>query len=136
MVSDCLQAVKNHFRQLGAKLDLSLEVSFQKDEIVLDIPEGKDIDEGWKITPISYPLVSSYRVYHRKKNASIFYNTLQITRRKADEFTEGKSIPQCQVMLEWKGKGETPKRLVYKVIMNGASPPNTYFHLVLDPAEG
>ena len=57
---DCLQAVKCYFRQLGAKLDLSLEVSFQKDEIILDIREELETEEGWKITPISYPLVSLY----------------------------------------------------------------------------
>ena len=39
-------------------------------------------------------------------------------------------------MIEWKGESKTPVRLVYKVIMKGASEPDNYLHLVLDPAEG
>ena len=66
---DCLQAVKHYFSQLGAKLDLSLEVSFQKDEITLDIPEEVETEEGWKITPISYPLVSLYHIPYCSKQA-------------------------------------------------------------------
>ena len=39
-------------------------------------------------------------------------------------------------MIEWKGESKTPARLVYKLIMKGASEPDNYLHLVLDPAEG
>ena len=39
-------------------------------------------------------------------------------------------------MIEWKEESKTPVRLVYKVIMKGASEPDNYLHLVLDPAEG
>ena len=43
-----------------AKRDTSLKVRFQRGEITLDIPEdGQLTREGWKITPISYPGVSS-----------------------------------------------------------------------------
>ena len=50
---------------------------------------------------------------------------------------EGQSIPQCQLMMEWKRKGEVPTRLVYKVVLNGTRPSNDDFLLlVLDPAEG
>ena len=52
-------------------------------------------------------------------------------------FKEGQSIPQCQLMMEWKRKGEVPTRLVYKVVLKGTSTPNdNYLLLVLDPAEG
>ena len=61
--------MKHYFHQLGAKLDLSLEVSFQKDEIILDIPEEVETEEGWKITPISYPLVSLYHIPYCPKQA-------------------------------------------------------------------
>ena len=86
--------------------------------------------QNWRVGACS----GQYSIITKMLLSSIIL--LQITRRKADEFTEGKSIPQCQVMLKWNGKGETPKRLVFKVVMRGASPPNNYFHLVLDPAEG
>ena len=50
---------------------------------------------------------------------------------------EGQSIPQCQLMMEWKRKDEVPTRLVYKVVLNGTRPSNDDFLLlVLDPAEG
>jgi len=39
-------------------------------------------------------------------------------------------------MMEWKNETKTPVRMVYKVVMNGASEPENYLHLVLDPAEG
>ena len=39
-----------------AEWDISLKIGFQKSEITLDIPEG--LQEGWKITAMSYPSVS------------------------------------------------------------------------------
>ena len=51
-------------------------------------------------------------------------------------FKEGKSIPQCQLMMVWKGNG-TPVRLEYKIVLNETRPSNdNYLLLVLDPAEG
>ena len=38
-------------------------------------------------------------------------------------------------MMEWNGEGP-PVRLVYKIVLNGASPPNNYLHVVLDPNKG
>ena len=56
--TSCLQAVKYHYDHF-AKRDTSLKVEFQRSEITLDIPEdGKLTQEGWKITPMSYPSVS------------------------------------------------------------------------------
>ena len=54
-----MQVVKNHCREIGAKLDdISLEVEFLKDEITLDFPEGMN-KEGWEITPRAPPVVST-----------------------------------------------------------------------------
>ena len=39
-------------------------------------------------------------------------------------------------MMEWEKKDDAPVRLKYKVVLNGASAPKNYLHLVLDPAEG
>ena len=51
-------------------------------------------------------------------------------------FEKGQSIPQCQLMMEWKGEG-IPVRLVYKIVLKGTRPSNDNFLLlVLDPAEG
>ena len=66
-----------------------------------------------------------------------FFPTLaQITRIESDEFSEGKSIPQCELMIQWKREGETPVRLQYKLILSGASAPYNSLQLVLDPTEG
>ena len=39
-------------------------------------------------------------------------------------------------MMEWEKKDDSPVRLKYKLVLNGASAPKNYLHLVLDPAEG
>ena len=54
----------------------------------------------------------------------------------ADEFKKGQSIPDCELMMEWEKKDDTPMRLKYKVVLNGASAPKNFLLLVLDPAEG
>ena len=57
-----MQAVKNHFTCF-AKWDTSLKVGFQKSEITLNIPDdGELTQEGWKITPMTYPAVSLHIV--------------------------------------------------------------------------
>lgn len=53
-----------------------------------------------------------------------------------DEFREGRWIPQCELMMEWKKKDDTPVRLQYKIKLNGARAPKNYLQLVLDPTEG
>ena len=60
MLLDHMQAVEQHFSHF-AKLDTSLKVIFQESEITLNIPEeGIYTQEGWKITPMTYPVVCSY----------------------------------------------------------------------------
>ena len=54
----------------------------------------------------------------------------------ADEFKKGQSIPDCELMMEWEKKDDTPVRLKYKVVLKGASAPKNFLLLVLDPAEG
>jgi len=38
--------------------------------------------------------------------------------------------------MEWEKKDDTPVRLKYKIVLNGASAPKNFLLLVLDPAEG
>ena len=51
-----MQAVERHFSRF-AKQDTSLKIEFQKSEITLNIPEDGDLQDGWKITPMTYPVV-------------------------------------------------------------------------------
>ena len=64
-----MQVVENHCRKVGATLDnIAVEVEFLKDEITLNFPEGNE-KEGWKITPMSRPVVSTLCGY-----IIIYYN--------------------------------------------------------------
>ena len=55
-----LQAVQDKYARKGAKLGVTFHVQFEKDEIVLDIPEEIEIG-GWKIIPYFHPIkVSLY----------------------------------------------------------------------------
>ena len=56
-----MQAVKRHF-SCFAKPDTSLKIDFQKSEIILNIPEDGIVQDGWKITPMTYPVVCLYRI--------------------------------------------------------------------------
>ena len=52
--------MKNHYKDF-AKRDSSTTFKFEGSEIVLNIPEdGKLTEEGWKITPITSPVVCLY----------------------------------------------------------------------------
>ena len=50
--------MEHHFSSQFAKLDALLKIGFEKSEIALNIPEdGRITEEGWKITPITPPVV-------------------------------------------------------------------------------
>ena len=53
-----LQVVREHYHHF-AKEEASLRIIFENSEITLDIPnDGEVTNEGWRITPCSYPTVS------------------------------------------------------------------------------
>ena len=75
-----MQVVKNHCREIGAKLDdISLEVEFLKDEITLDFPEGMS-KKGWEITPMFRPVVSTLGIHLllvvTTKKGSVLYSSI------------------------------------------------------------
>ena len=72
-----MQVVKNHCREVGAKLDdISLEVEFLKDEITLDFPEEMS-KKGWEITPRSDPVVSTLvDTFTSTKKGSMLYSSI------------------------------------------------------------
>ena len=52
------QAAEQKYKQ--GSLGLEQHVDFESNEIKLDIPmEGTKLKEGWKITPLAVPVVSS-----------------------------------------------------------------------------
>ena len=72
-----MQVVKNHCREIGAKLDdISLEVEFLKDEITLDFPEGMS-KKGWEITPRSDSVVSTLLdTFTSTKKVNMLYSSI------------------------------------------------------------
>ena len=72
-----MQVVKNHCREVGAKLDdISLEVEFLKDEITLDFPEGMS-KKGWEITPRSDSVVSTLLdTFTSTKKVNMLYSSI------------------------------------------------------------
>ena len=54
-----LQAVDAKYTEVAARLGPDQEVTFEQDQITLDIPkEGLVLQNGWTITPHTYPGVS------------------------------------------------------------------------------
>ena len=139
---DHMQAVKQHFGHF-AKWDMSVKVVFQESEITLNVPEEGIIQDGWKITPMTYPVVCLYcmqvcvcKYWCHSSSCLQLYTLLQIAERDANKFKEGKWIPQCELMMKWKRDNEEPGRLEYRVFLNGAREHQNYLLLVLDPREG
>ena len=56
--------MENYYSKLSAKLDMLVKIRFEGSEITLNIPEdGKLTQEGWKIIPMTHPLVCFIRPY-------------------------------------------------------------------------
>ena len=53
-----LQAVDAKYAEMNAISSLEVNITFEKEEITLDIGEEIEIEGGWKITPCAYPMVS------------------------------------------------------------------------------
>ncbi len=55
-----LQRVSEEYCSKEAILGVNHVVEFEEDSIILDIPtDGAEVNEGWKITPLFYPMVGT-----------------------------------------------------------------------------
>ena len=112
-------------------------MDFESDAITLDIPmKGISID-GWAITPVMRPMVSSC------DTITIHFHSLtvgcvhpQVTKKQVDNIKEGKLTPHCDlsVTLSARKKKKVPI-LKHEVNLQGAKPPYDMFVLIL-PAGG
>lgn len=95
LLLDYMQAVKQHFSHF-AKWDRSLKVVFQKSEITLNIPEEGITQEGWKITPMTYPVVCLYciQVCMSASTQAVVFNCTHLCR-----------LLREMLMSSWKGNG-------------------------------
>jgi len=79
-------------------------VVFERDMIILDLPmEGLVLQNGWTITPHTYPGITQHQV---------------------DRFVPGQRVPSCQLYVKWIGQQEQPVELVHRVDLLGAKEPN------------
>ena len=69
MVYFLLQAVDTKYTEAAAKVGPDQEVTFEKDNISLDIAaEGLVLENGWTISPYTHPGVSLYYVTTRTRS--------------------------------------------------------------------
>ena len=65
MLRCSLQAVNARYAEANAKMGPYQEVMFEEEKITLDIPkEGIALENGWTITPDTYPGVSALNSKH------------------------------------------------------------------------
>jgi len=64
MITVTLQAVQQHYTAMGAIGGKDSAVEFESDSITLKLPPG-GIVGGWKIIPLSHPVVRKFIVGHQ-----------------------------------------------------------------------
>ena len=76
MVYFLLQAIDSKYTEIAAKVGPEQEVTFQNDNISLDIAaEGLKLQNGWTINPYTYPGVS---LHYLTAIAKIIFITLSV----------------------------------------------------------
>ena len=64
-----LQPVREKYTAIGATIGPSMSVEFESDSISLQLPpEGVTLEGGWKIIPMSPPVVRNLIVGHQNLN--------------------------------------------------------------------
>ena len=109
-------------------------VEFESNEIKLDIPlEGITLEAGWKITPLTVPVVRAHFGCFMFIFAIVW--TLQVRRRLVDSYRPGKRIPRCHLSALFLSDEANIPALQYQVKLVGAREPYTMIAIEL-PAHG
>ena len=137
-----MQVVEKHCSSHGQKIS-SFTIAFEKDSVSLEIPEKYPKCSGWKITPIFNAKVSSSLCYVIFQDNTILGVSnglnpsslilVQITRQQVNCFSSGKTIPKCELLLEW-GQDTPPASLSHKIHLIGARDHN-FFLLHVNPGK-
>ena len=126
------QETKKYFSEMGAEEKSYIDVEFNDDAIVLNIPmpEGTDIEE-WKLIPLVPPKVSLAGCVCLLCAIVLL---LQLSRKRVDNFTsKGKiKVPSCQLQatLSHKWRGYIPERS-HLLTLQGAREPDNQMVLAL-----
>ena len=133
MITVTLQVVQQHYTAMGVTIGLDLPVEFESDSISLKLPpEGVMLENGWRITPLTPPVVRKFIVGHQNLIELTMFALTQITKQQVDSFRLGQAIPSFQLRAEWTEQSK-PVQLIHKVTLNGAKEPFNYFRIVLKP---
>lgn len=139
------QKVDNFYSSKGAEVGPDFEVIFNGDEVFLEIPKnGITLQSGWTLLPLVYPTrVRVLSILHIHKSTCLplallllnpsSYLSLQLLRERIDDYQPGKSIPSCQVELDWTKDDGPPKKLDYALHLRGVNPPETYIRIIRNP---
>ena len=150
-----MQAVNAGYAEANARMGPYQEVMFEGDKITLDIPkEGIELENGWTITPHTYPGVSLvtivvispfviWKVEVKKLVDTRFVVWMyivkvhyliniyfQITKHQVDRFVPGRLVPSCQLYVKWTREKEQPVELLHRVQLLGAKEP---FNFLIRP---
>lgn len=117
-----MQAVQNHF-SCFAKWDTSLKVGFQKSEITLNIPDdGELTQEGWKITPMTYPAVSLHIVHLCWQLLTLLYITCACRLLGGKQTNLQKGSGSLSVNWWWSGRESVRHQFGYSTRLSWMEP--------------
>ena len=128
------QEVEIFYTKLRAEAGPHLDVVFDNDEVVLELPkEGKTLPSGWTLQPLFYP--PRVRKLGKPFTLILFHGSVtfffQLLRRSVDNYKPGRTIHSCQVELVWKKPAE---RLSYMLHICGLRRAETYIAITRDPS--
>ena len=127
------QVVKEEYDREKAVRGLYQAVDFESETITLDIPKEGIAINGWEITPLRNPVVSSCR--HHIPSAWSLWLQPQVTKKQVDNFRGGKLTPCCQIKAEVSCRRKKIPQLKHRVSINGTKTPNDFFTIDL-PVQG
>ena len=133
------QEVKRFYSEEGAETGPYLEVDFEE-EVSLDIPEdGVILESGWSVLPLTYPArVRDLHFIHKYSLSTFPFSLmcsfpLQLLCESVDSYKSGRTIPSCQIELDWVKKDKPLEKLDYKLYLVGVNQPRSYLRIIRNP---
>ena len=134
------QEVKRFYSGEGAEAGPYLEVDFEGEEVSLDIPEdGVKLESGWSLLPLAYPAkVRDLHLIHKYSPSTFHFLVmcsflLQLLCESVDSYKSGRTIPSCQIELDWVKKDKPLEKLDYKLYLVGVNQPRSYLRITRNP---
>lgn len=125
-----IQAVKKEYQEKDISVDLEWTFLFdhRSDNITIDVPLKGITEGGWKILPLTNPVVRPCTGYicYKISVILIMTYTLQLLKQFVDNYEEGKVSPKCRFSATALiSDGEEVPPLQYQAKLLGAKDPET-----------